>query len=264
METKHLLDENAPDDANTSGNYQMCLPTEHGEEPGKITTQRFFTIRTNGQRAFHVAVALCVLLIGVVLGMCIAKAAASPLPYCESFSPAKSAISYQKLSKHSTDHNVYSKYSGPPSPEQDRAWEDLVRLMISASHKEMVLAGEDPDQSVQLSVERGYLASLGVFHELHCLRRIRYMLHKDHYYPNATDEQLQYESKHIDHCLETLRLSSMCKADVGLYTFEWITGDAKPATKSNSVANCVNWDKLHAWASKRSVGFNPALKRPSG
>lgn len=41
--------------------------------------------------------------------------------------------------------------------------------MISASRQEMLLAGEAPQDSVQLSGNRGYLASLGVFHELHCL-----------------------------------------------------------------------------------------------
>lgn len=42
-------------------------------------------------------------------------------------------------------------------------------VMISASREEMLLAGEAPQDSVQLSGNRGYLASLGVFHELHCL-----------------------------------------------------------------------------------------------
>ena len=42
--------------------------------------------------------------------------------------------------------------------------------MIRASRKEMELSGEDPDQSVEL-VAGGYLASLGVYHELHCLVR---------------------------------------------------------------------------------------------
>jgi hypothetical protein len=40
--------------------------------------------------------------------------------------------------------------------------------MISVSKEEMNLANEDPDHSVALGRGR-YLASLGVFHELHCI-----------------------------------------------------------------------------------------------
>lgn len=41
-------------------------------------------------------------------------------------------------------------------------------VMIQASHDEMARAGEAPESSVQLSAG-GYLASLGVYHDLHCL-----------------------------------------------------------------------------------------------
>ena len=42
--------------------------------------------------------------------------------------------------------------------------------MISASREEMERGGEDPDVSVRLA-NGGYLASTGVYHELHCLVR---------------------------------------------------------------------------------------------
>ena len=41
--------------------------------------------------------------------------------------------------------------------------------MMRAFKEEMQQAGEKPEQSVELSDETGYLASLGVFHELHCI-----------------------------------------------------------------------------------------------
>jgi hypothetical protein len=43
-------------------------------------------------------------------------------------------------------------------------------VMIRASYDEMAQVGESPESSVQLSAG-GYLASLGVYHDLHCLVR---------------------------------------------------------------------------------------------
>ena len=67
----------------------------------------------------------------------------------------------------------------------------------------------------------------------------------------------------VDHCLETLRISSMCKADTSLYTFQWkSSNDTKPATKSNSERVCVEWDPLADWARQRAMGWNPDIIGP--
>ena len=42
--------------------------------------------------------------------------------------------------------------------------------MISASEEELLLSQANPDTAVQV-IAGGYLAALGVFHELHCLVR---------------------------------------------------------------------------------------------
>lgn len=204
----------------------------------------------------------------------------------------------------------------------------------------MLLADEGPDDSVRLQKDptEAYLASLGVFHELHCLVRTRTHTHKHtvtqksrktapkppdadffylfilaphpllpaqrpllshHHIRTAAVRREAYRSVFLpspiprlppppptppppktppylpqafpaerkkktpqDHCLETLRLSSMCSADIGLYTFRWPSHhdhSKKLATKSNSVRQCVDWDRLHEWAEGRSVGFNPVL-----
>lgn len=84
-------------------------------------------------------------------------------------------------------HGVYNPYSGPPTSDQTKAWEELLArklivmasvfylkltaasaVMIRADYEEMALAGERPDNSIEL-FSGGYLASLGVYHDLHCL-----------------------------------------------------------------------------------------------
>ena len=40
--------------------------------------------------------------------------------------------------------------------------------MIRASYEELAQAGESPSTAIEL-LDGGYLASLGVYHDLHCL-----------------------------------------------------------------------------------------------
>lgn len=59
-----------------------------------------------------------------------------------------------------------SPYSGPPSPELDKAWESLLGPMnIRASTDELRRLDRS---SVELP-EGGELAWLEIFHELHCV-----------------------------------------------------------------------------------------------
>ncbi|MCJ1233296.1 hypothetical protein MMC14_001251 [Varicellaria rhodocarpa] len=177
-----------------------------------------------------------------------------------SYSPAKSAVQFAEQKDLTPNHDTYGAYSGAPNPNQTRAWEELLSpVMIRASSEEMALAGELSDTSVEL-FSGGFLASLGVYHDLHCLRRIRFYIYKDLYYPNITSQQQSYEEMHVEHCLEKLRISAMCTGDVGLYTFAWKPDRPRPITKSSAARNCVNWDTLESWAKSRSAGYNPRLK----
>lgn len=68
-----------------------------------------------------------------------------------------------------------------------------------------------------------------------------------------------------DHCIETLRISLMCSADISLYTFHWQEPHAtRPSTKTASERHCVNWKALDDWSRSRAVELNPRLKRPDG
>lgn len=65
-----------------------------------------------------------------------------------------------------------SPFAGKPSPEIDAAWEDLLAPMhIRVTATELRRTNQE---SVALTEEEGggYLAWLGVFHELHCIVRI--------------------------------------------------------------------------------------------
>ena len=65
-------------------------------------------------------------------------------------------------------HNLsMSPYAGPPSPEIDAAWSNLLAPMhIRVSEAEL---RRDNQESVRLPEGGGYLGWMGAFHELHCI-----------------------------------------------------------------------------------------------
>ncbi|KAI1129775.1 hypothetical protein F5Y10DRAFT_145402 [Nemania abortiva] len=179
-----------------------------------------------------------------------------------SWSPAHKVVKYEISSEHGLDPHSHSNYSGPPTDEQDRAWDHLIRpVFFKASREELERAGESVENSIEL-VGGGYAATLGVHHELHCLRRLRLFLYKDRYFPNLTEAQTNYVYGHLDHCIETLRLAIMCYGNTAMYTFNWDPHLPKPATKSNSKSLCVNWRAIEDWSYSKMISLDPDVYYP--
>ncbi|KAI1324465.1 hypothetical protein F5Y16DRAFT_380994 [Xylariaceae sp. FL0255] len=164
------------------------------------------------------------------------------------YSPAIESIAYERVELHRSiePDNIYT---GEPRPEHDNAWIELIKpLAIKISANELRQLGE---QSIAFKDGSGYLAEMAVFHELHCIKRIRRHLHLDYYYKNMTEDEQHREKLHMDHCLEYWREAAMCRGDPTLATFVW--HEERPFSKQYSVHECVNWDKLWKWAQSRMV-----------
>ncbi|KAI0886414.1 uncharacterized protein GGS22DRAFT_128442 [Annulohypoxylon maeteangense] len=131
------------------------------------------------------------------------------------------------------------------------------------------MTGESIDDSVLLA-DGGYLAGLGVYHNIHCLRRLRLFLHSNYYYGNLSETNMEYLRGHLGHCIESLRRSIMCNADTSIYTFTWTGAELvrpgvwRPSPKSNQDRKCVIWEPLENWVTERRVPLNPILLKPSG
>jgi len=104
-----------------------------------------------------------------------------------------------------------SPYTGLPSPETDRAWHDLMANMsIRVSHQELAKANLT---STELP-DGGYMAWLGVYHEMHCVvsltdilpqipsnlydlqKMLRQWKYRDYYYPDIKLEDEAHRSLH--------------------------------------------------------------------
>jgi hypothetical protein len=68
-------------------------------------------------------------------------------------------------------------------------------MLIQASEADLLATNEDPTERLEL-VQGGYLASLGVFHELHCLRRLYWHMYEDIYFANTTKADREDERGH--------------------------------------------------------------------
>ncbi|KAH8881938.1 hypothetical protein GQ53DRAFT_734493 [Thozetella sp. PMI_491] len=216
-------------------------------------------------RLYVLALHLVIVVLLALFGSCSKRTLSLPSTLERTWSPVQEFIEFEINGEHALDHNRYSPYSGPPTPDQERAWDDLIKpVYFRASREELERGGERLDNLAELE-GGGYLATIGVYHEIHCLRQLRLQLFRDRYYPNLTEAQDKYLHRHLDHCLEALRLTIMCNGNTALYSFAWDDPDAHmPATKSNSKSVCVKWSAVETWSHSRMVDSNPPLVRLSG
>ncbi|KAF2684868.1 hypothetical protein K458DRAFT_366310 [Lentithecium fluviatile CBS 122367] len=176
------------------------------------------------------------------------------LIYCKQMPPAKHAIEYERrtLWRSIEPDNVYAgDPRDDPTREHDAAWRQLVKPMaMKLSTEEIAQLGEP---SIAFKDGSGYLAEMAVFHELHCIKRIRKHFHLKFYYSNLTNDEdfMDREWRHMDHCLEYWREAAMCRGDPTLTTFVWNEG--RPFSKVHSTHECINWNKLYEFAESRMV-----------
>ncbi|KAI2630916.1 hypothetical protein GGR54DRAFT_176530 [Hypoxylon sp. NC1633] len=181
------------------------------------------------------------------------------------WSPVQEFIKYEVRPAKAPGYGKDQKFAGPPTEEQDDAWDYIIDgSFFNATIDELEKAGEDLDDLAELT-DGGYLASIGVYHELHCLRQLRLYVYRDIYYPNLTHRGDMYLQNHMDHCLEALRQTIVCYGNTALSSFHWERPDApSPEPRSNARSVCAQWDSIENWAYTRKVSPDPDYKKSFG
>lgn len=137
-----------------------------------------------------------------------------------------------------------SPYTGSPSKETDKAWHDLMESMvIRVTDKELSRTNQT---SLPLP-NGGYMAWLGVYHELHCIKMLREFKYSSHYHAEMDrgSDEFAHLSVHADHCIEMLRASALCHGDGSLTTFKWSKNSLKPMLDLTRPSHtCVNWEVM--------------------
>lgn len=67
---------------------------------------------------------------------------------------------------------------------------------FSVSQPDLENIGESINDSVRLA-DGGYLVGFSVYHNIHCLRRLRLLVHSDYYYDDLTEANLRYLRGHL-------------------------------------------------------------------
>ncbi|KAI0154991.1 hypothetical protein GGR57DRAFT_102205 [Xylariaceae sp. FL1272] len=181
------------------------------------------------------------------------------------YSPAQGAVKYEKVDY---DGGLYQSnvYKGPPSPESDAAWTELVaptNIRLNKHTLKMINR-----TALELSDHSGYHGGMGVHHHLHCLKYIRQALHPEYYTGAlAVDPDLM---EHVYHCIDDVRQALMCNPDISIYTHVWIPGYRKPWPNFDVEHECINWEVLNGWAIENSFDMfepnlliHPELGKPS-
>ncbi|KAI0813186.1 hypothetical protein GGR55DRAFT_636306 [Xylaria sp. FL0064] len=179
-----------------------------------------------------------------------------------SWSPIKDFIEYELRELQLDPNNKVEFFGGAPTKQQDDARDYLINAaFFNASLDEFLRAGESLDDLAELK-DGGFLASLGVYHELHCLRQIRLYVYKEVYYPKISGKDKYYLQDHVAHCLEALRRTIMCYGNTAITSFHWTTPDLlSPEPRSNTRSVCAKWDTIESWAYSRRVSVNPDYTR---
>lgn len=138
----------------------------------------------------------------------------------------------------------------------------------------------------------GYLATLDVYHHLHCIVH-QLQISSDIYdllttiSENVKDflapEYYKHEvAKHVtapgdtypthigdfitlrnrlgvlmrlpDHCLDLIQQHLMCQGDVSMYTYDRMPNSNMIMPNSEIEHVCMDWDRLHKWAADRAIG----------
>ncbi|KAI4215178.1 MAG: hypothetical protein LQ351_002493 [Letrouitia transgressa] len=170
-----------------------------------------------------------------------------------SSAPAIEAVEYIDID-FADEFNSTNIFRGPPTPEREDAWYNMTyKHGVEVPMNQLAgLNRSDADhlKHVPEDVGTGYVGILEVFHQLHCLNMIRmYTWFQVDKYPGIPDGFSQNPLKnrmHVDHCIESLRLSLQCWGDVTPLLIRQ-GGPAGGKADFNTHHKCRNFDKIEKW-----------------
>lgn len=118
--------------------------------------------------------------------------------------------------------------------------------------------------------ESGYIISQQVFHDLHCIHSMRtFMYHfADPAWNSTSNPYTQGVAlaahlggtshalmpEHLDHCMDALRQSAMCTADIAPNVFQYSPRFGQVRSRAGVLHECRDFDRIKQWAIERDAG----------
>ncbi|KIW69493.1 hypothetical protein PV04_05366 [Phialophora macrospora] len=143
-----------------------------------------------------------------------------------------------------------NEYVGPPSPAIDAAWTALLDGLTVKIPK--LDPGNLKDIGYELPSLPGYLTTtLDVHHTLHCVNVVRKALYPDYYQDRHNDARAA--RLHLEHCLDYVRQSVMCHADLSPVRLVWNENFGREVPDFETWHTCRDYGLIRDWAVENMV-----------
>lgn len=111
--------------------------------------------------------------------------------------PVREAILYEERSFTLGD-KIQEKgiYSGRPNAELDLAWHNLLENENIRIPPEVMDHYGRKDIGVAIPDGSGYVGTLNMYHELHCIKRLHQYMYQDYYFKDITPRQKEKNRLH--------------------------------------------------------------------
>ncbi|KAJ9606918.1 hypothetical protein H2200_008929 [Cladophialophora chaetospira] len=174
--------------------------------------------------------------------------------------PANGVVEYAEHHFRAALFN-FTEYMGFPDDETDRRWQDLYNDYATS-----VISEEEAKNlitpTLRIPGTAKYLVQLDVFHELHCLNDMRKLLYPERFdgiqnltAANGTVNRDTNMFRHWEHCVDSLRQTLMCHADVSPIPFHINRPmDSGIFPRLATTHTCRNFTKVQEWAREHSAG----------
>ncbi|KAJ7923056.1 hypothetical protein B0H13DRAFT_1981510 [Mycena leptocephala] len=166
------------------------------------------------------------------------------------YSPAQDVLAYKSVKFHSGLGPDLPIYDQPPSDEVDKAWTSLYEFAYSKIPRNQAIYLANKTYPILGDNPTTYMLALDVFHELHCLDEIRKAMYPD-YYPRTSEG---INTKHMGHCLASLRQSIMCSADISTIVWQWSEKSQAAKERADILHTCRDFEKIHEWSREHFAG----------
>ncbi|KAE8142314.1 hypothetical protein BDV38DRAFT_278479 [Aspergillus pseudotamarii] len=191
------------------------------------------------------------------------------------YSPAEAAVRYKDtiFSASGLQGAPRTKYQGPPTDESEQAWKDLYDVGISKiPFSEAIKLSNKTVPFFEYPGE--FYVQIDVFYQLHCLNRIRHWFwhavsHESSVDNRTHDEPGAAETKrnaieHVDHCIDSIRQSLMCAADVTALTGFWNEEQQLVKAKLDVIRTCRDFEAIRDWGMEhRALQWNRTVYVPN-
>ncbi|KAF3012253.1 hypothetical protein E8E14_011334 [Neopestalotiopsis sp. 37M] len=192
------------------------------------------------------------------------------LPHADWIAPA---VQWE-LETYDDKFAIHGRFRGKPRPELEDAWAEYVRNYTLRIPKPGWVNATSNAVLTEFQDDRGgIMGTFSFIHNIHCLRELtriwktirQWMLPE--YYPETREMYKPTPEnpipRHIDHCIDILRQSELCHADMSLLVFEWHEDNPHPVNLHHSPHVCANTDRVNKFLEENTVPpIGPILKHP--